>query len=348
MDSKNNHIIQLDRFNSADYYEQGVDVLYKDDLPQIELKQKGIDLVSEYFSHKYQMLPLTKTSHINELIEKIQSHELLDKIKSMTDVRIPFLITGTHSTPVVYIKQQEKEYLLILDSLGSNELAEQLAKHFSGMTVYTSMYKIRQRDSYSCHAEAQILLRELTGKDINGNYLIPDVLDKMKNHIIKTEELESFPNLHVSKLFGSLLMTIQVPGYKDVHEEQYKSDDTIHRYKKKYENIQTYLFKYPPDEMFSKDRKPTVSKYLREKGLEFAHVIETQFYIRQIQSKLGDHFTNEMRDSFISAAKKELKKYGKAGTLTEDQKSQQSENVYHLAQTVVDHVHDHHRLTKQV
>jgi len=325
-----NREIKLEKFERKYYYKAGVDLDINDNKPKAKLTQKGIDLVSQYYSYKYQMPPLIKTFSGDELIEKIKSEEFSNIRNSPDDVRISLIMTGCHSIPVVYIKQGGKEYLLILDSLGYTGIEQTVAEALPDITCYAMPPKaIRQRDFYSCHSEAQVILRELTGKDETGNFLIPDILNKIEKHEIKVNKQAEFPNnLHVIKLFDSLLMTVQNPAFKEAHEEEFKSKEAIRRYKGGHENIQKFFDKYPAEEMSNSARKPNVSSYSREKGLKFTQIIEIQFYLNQLQSNLGNKFTKEIKDDFISAAKKEVKQYGKIASLSE----KQNNALYDLAQ----------------
>lgn len=195
------------------------------------------------------------------------------------------------------------------------------------MTVYTTDIT-RQRDTYSCHIDAKIMLRELVGKDKTGSYLIPDLLTKLQQNIKDTDKI--FKNLHTINLFDSLLVTVQVPSAKKDYDKQYASKVVIHKHQNKHENISDFSQRYPPEEVIG-GKKPTVSSYLREKGLKLTHIIEIQFYINQLQHLLGKDFTAEMRNDFIVAAKKELKSNKKISFLTEQQKDQSS-IFYNLAQ----------------
>jgi hypothetical protein len=324
---------KLDKFNYQDYFILETDLIYKGKLPKAELKQSGVDLVSQYYSYKYQMENLIKTWNVDELIQVINSEDF-SKIRNIEDdIRIPFLITGTHSTPVAYVKEGGKEYLLIFDSLGDSSMAQNAAEFFPEINVYTSISKIRQRDDYSCHAEAQIFLRELIGKDEKGNFLIPNILSTLSENIIKDKTSNDHPpNFHTIKLFDRLLITTQTPLFMAAHEQEYKSNDLIHRHKGQPENIEAFLKRYPPEEVVYTGKKPTVSSYLREKGLKLGHIIEIQFYLNQLESRLGSKFTKNLKDDFIDSAKKKLKQYGKISLFTEQQKKNTSLSLYNLSQ----------------
>src|SRR5579863_10273994 len=113
-----NNIKALDEFDYKYYFESGDDTTLKGKLPQVELNQKGIDLVFQYNAYKYQMNELIKTQNVDQLIKIVMSGEFSRIRNSEDDVRIPLLISATHDTPVVYVRERKKEAIIILDSLG--------------------------------------------------------------------------------------------------------------------------------------------------------------------------------------------------------------------------------------
>src|SRR5262249_30752321 len=138
----------------------------------------------------------------------------------------------------VYVKEKEKEYLLIFDSLGDMEMAEVAALASPEIDVYTSINKIRQRDSYSCHAEAMIFIRELAGKNEKNNFIIQDISHKLAENVMQKDNPDSPPrNLYKVKLFDSLLLTIQNPPFKEEHKQQYASKAVVHIHKGEPEQI---------------------------------------------------------------------------------------------------------------
>lgn len=304
MESKPCEIPTLIKFNREEYFQSDVDHLSKGNLPYVELNQNGIDLISQYYSYKYHMEGPIKTRYVRQIIEKIKSEDFSEIRNKKEDVRTAFLITGTHSTPVVYVKENGKELLLIFDSLGDTSMAKIAALALPEIDVYTSISIIRQRDSYSCHSEALVLLRELTGKDDSNHFLIPNISHKLEENTVKDSLQNEYPcNLHEIKLFDSLLITIQNPPFMEAHEQQYKSKEVIHTYKGKPEQIKEFLERYPPEERGSIGKKPNVSNYLREKGLKFSQIIEIQFYLNQLKNFLGNQFTEKLRENFITDAK---------------------------------------------
>jgi hypothetical protein len=320
----------LPDFVSNEYYDSSQEYSLKDAPPYAALLQPGIDLVAEYYSYKYQMPALIKTWEIEEVIAKLKAADFLEIRNSSQPIRIPFLISGSHSAPVVYLKQEGKEYLLFFDSLGDMYNPIFSATAFPDFTIYTSESNVRQRDFYSCHTDAMVFLRELTGKDEKGNYLMPDLLEKLEQNKIEAgNDLEK--NICVFKLFDDLLITVQAPRFMEGREEQSISHQTVRRH----ENLEKFLNKYPLDKMMSENKAPTFSRYLREKGLKFTHIIEIQFYVNALQERLGERFTKEIKDEFISSAKKIVKQYGKTDFISGSKRADRRSSLRHLAEEVL-------------
>lgn len=320
----------LIEFKKEEYFESDIDRFSKAKLPYIQLNPKGIDLVAQYYAYKYHMDKPIITPNVNRVIEKIKSDDFSKISNQQDEVRIPFLITGSHSTPAVYVKEKEKEYLLIFDSLGDISMAEVAAEAFPNMDIYTSKKQGRQRDIYSCHSEALFFLRELAGKNAEHHFIILNISDKLKKNVIP--DTKHRDNLHEIKLFDSLLATIQNPPFMASHKDQYASKEIIHTHKGKPEHIEDFLKRYPPEERAAAGKEPNVSSYLREKGLKFSHIIEIQFYLNQLKKILGDQFTEQLMAGFIADAKSIIK-MNKNTFLTE---GSEQKNVYALAKTYLE------------
>jgi len=235
-----NNFPKLEAFNYKDFFEPGMDERPDNPVPKVTLNTKGIGLVGQYYSDKYQMENLKNLKKgKDELFENINSDDFYKMVNAKSDIRIPFIMTSEvtlhggskqalHSTPIVYIKEGDKEALLIFDSVSiSMGVVDEIARE-SRLTVYTVSGQ-RQLDSYSCHTDALVLLRELTGKDADGNYFIPNFLTWLE----KEGKVAAWPinqNLkEVTSLLDRLHITVQNPQFMkyslgDLEDNQRKTD----------------------------------------------------------------------------------------------------------------------------
>lgn len=300
---------QIVPFNYSSYFD--VSSLFGStigNVPYVKLNNNGIKLVGEYYSNKYGMEKLTLSPDIYSFINTINSKK--EELMKDGEIRLPFVIGSTvpirskdtsseskHSTPAVYVKKGNIEAILIFDSRISPFDAKLIADR-TGKQVYTVDMQ-RQSDLYSCHSDALIFLRELTGIDQQGNYLIPDLLEKMNPK-------DPNKNPAIVKLMDRLLITAQLPEFLDSQKE---GKDFIHTYQGKPETINDFLKRYPEVHFDGKKIQPA-SSYLRKKGLKYANLIEIQYYLNQLQEILKEKFTNELRNNFIKDAKIELKSQG--------------------------------------
>ncbi len=311
MKKPQNHSL-FEKFNYKNYFDCSTDYWTPDNVPYVKLSDQGTDVVAEYYNVKYHLEHLSRMASVNDLILKLKSLEFKKKYCTPdNDVRVPFIINSMveirrtltqsgHSSPTAYIKEEKKEAILYFDSLGSTLDAEELAKQ-TGLKVYTIQMG-RQRDYYSCHTDALVFCRLMAAKDEKGNYLIPNLLA-----FLEKNSIDSSKNPVVVKLPDNLLITAQRLDFIQAN----KKGDVIVHTGNKYgpENIDMFLKHRPEKADYGKDAQPA-SDYLRQKGLKYANIIEIQFYLKQLETRLGSVFTKDLRKQFVKEAKEKLVSQG--------------------------------------
>lgn len=344
MDSRNQKP-ELIEFDYNNFFEADLDTDFRNKPLRVKLTRNGIELIGQYYAIKYQtpdliIIDLKPTDDSNKLIyldnlfQKINSEEFAQLRKTEGDIRIPIVVTGWHSTPIVYIKEGSREGFAIFDSANQN-IAKDVVENsqFAVLTIDEGErprdYDVRQGDKYSCHVDAVIFIRELTGKDENNNFIIPDFFNKLEKENRIKVATNNNKNLKKVQLPDRLLTTTQRQSFLNQHKP---GNEIIHTYRGQPENIDVFFKRYPPDDVsgfvdfLGNPKKPYVSSYLREKGLKLANIIEIQFYLNQLKNILGNQFTETVMKNFIRDAKVEFKQHGHS-FLTQDGKKR----LYDLA-----------------
>lgn len=288
----------LPKFNQLDFVN-----IRKDNKSNlvVQMKQTGIELVKDYYANKYKTnisLPPCKEI-IFYMNSKTYLDEVREKSKTFKDYRHAFFIgaSDTHAVPVIYIKENGQEGLLLADSLGVIIENAKLLQESTGIDVY-AVDLPRQADAVSCYNDAMVFCRDSTAKIAETDeYYIPNLLDELK-----TRATTTLNKYHTTKLPNKLLKTAQISKFVTNNE---KSDDeaSIHKtlnlkqFRNKYSDRLNWLAK-----LF---KKKATANYLRLKGIKFIDIIEIQFYISEILKKFD--FPPSKQELFIQEAKKKLK-----------------------------------------
>lgn len=177
------------------------------------------------------------------------------------------------------------------------------------------------------HTDALALGRIICALDHKGKYFrLPELLSKLeeRSEEIKPEALseevlfpesveikeQGMPKIFQAKLPSELLITSQTSTFFKFNKE--KNNRLIY----KDENLQQLRQRYTVydeidyiDEILKKKR----STYLIRKGIKYSNIIEIQYYINLIKSKLNeegksDLWNYKVRKTFIIKAKQEFKK----------------------------------------
>lgn len=265
--------------------------------PSIELKTKGILLLTQYYADKY-AAKITIPQHLgvaDSLSRFIKSapNYLADFRNAQGENRQAFLIgiMSGHGIPIIFIKDDKNEEgILLADSKGTSSYNALQLQESLGIPVY-AVKKGRQRDGFSCYADALIIGCECTARNIsNGEYRIPNLLQQLKSRSTNLD------NYHVTLLPDNLLKTSQLSDFTKEHKEPNNpiihKNETLTDFRKRYTNE----FAHPT--------------YLRAKGVKFADIIEIQFYLNQLKEKVGTKLTEIDSKLFIEESKKILKSQG--------------------------------------
>lgn len=159
----------------------------------IRINGQGQRLLAEYYARKYGaniVFPEDERgkhltigefcADVRTCIEPLQNEE--------GDVRCAFYLGGTHTVPVIYIKEKGQQSILVADSKGGrdNDLARVIAERLAGEDI--TVYRVdepRQRDLYSCYADAMKFAATMTGRETLGGgslgeYLLPSIGNELK------------------------------------------------------------------------------------------------------------------------------------------------------------------------
>ncbi|ASQ46547.1 hypothetical protein [Legionella clemsonensis] len=271
----------MKKFVAGNYYIRKPESIYSIAVgDRIELKPAGIELANNYYNEKYQSD--LSYSPFGLYIEK----EILESRKKETlDYRKAFIVNegsspGYHSLSVIYIKENNDEILLLVDSQGSEDKEYQKiwAKNFfkkTGIPSY-AVSDVFQSDNYSCHTASLTIAKDCTAK-INGQYKLTNLLTSIKERSEKPYEGFAW-----AKLPDELLKVSQLSKFVKQHTEHStrKVDQKKEKTLKEYRQSFTATVKIASEEFHFND-------YLRRKGLKLANAVEIQYYVEALQAEFA-------------------------------------------------------------
>ncbi len=262
----------------------------------------GIQLICEYWHHKYQtniIQPFKYYARDNpdcdprpycplysENLKLVDIRGYIENARQQSgDHRLAFIIGAKHALFMVYIKEGDKEAILFADSINASNQAFYIKKEF-GINVFDlAGYDLqRQADNYSCFNDALAMGRDTTAIDPQtGEYRIKNLLAVLEKRVVNEKN-----GIFYTKLPNQLLKTSQISTFVDFHKEE---DQTI----KIHKNLTL-------DEFREKYNK----QYLRILGIKLLKKAEIQFYINKMKIELGG-LSRAGKNDFINSAKKILK-----------------------------------------
>lgn len=263
---------------------------------------KGIGLVTQYWFHKYHAV-ISPHLAANDILENLSAHALLIQRELQRnpsdDFRVSFIINSpatAHFFPVIYIKENGSEAILIPDSVaGKSEL--DFAKAISEKLPNTPVFVVndaRQADHFSCKTDALVLCRDATAQLPSGAYRVPNLLKQLE---MRSTPMEG--NVSSVLLPDELLKTAQRPKFTASHtessEKKVHKQETLSDFRKRY----TGSFFNP---MRPEDPAKNISTYLTYKGRQLAKNMIIQFYINALTAS-GYQWSDEKKSHFIDAAK---------------------------------------------
>lgn len=304
MFSASMHIL---KFNPEEYFHVCDDKrALNEDKSYVKLKQKGIQLIIQYYRDKYGFFPI-QSEDIREMINYINNDAFRKAARELDEYRVAFLYTSKngqyeHSLPFVYIQERGKETLFFADSLGGINEAVKVAIETGIPTI--AINNARQNDYYSCHTDAIIFLKNIIEFDLTNNrYMIQNLLTKLESRIYTV-----INGISISLLPDELLTTVQLAEFLDANKGS--SSNIVHRNikNKTEETLSIFLNRHPEIMQLKSNNDPIISRYLRDKGFKYANIIEIQFYLNQLYEALNSIWSFDIHSQFILEAKLYLEK----------------------------------------
>jgi len=315
----------LESFNSSSYYATGRNV------DEVMLNDPGVELIAQYYKEKYSAnITIIPTLDLKvgiplDHLTRIKDHIALAR-KQPGEYRVAFIVGITHSTPIIYMKENNKEAVLIAGTKGAKLSDKDLAAlQVSPEVPIYMVQNPRQTDFVSCHTDAVIFGKDATGKNSEQHYLVPNLLSRLEARSINAEHYK------IAMLPDELLKTSQLPAFVKEHKEQ--EDIQVHQHKNKPETLNAFRARYTKP-VFINEKKDEImfqgkfqtsndflekyrgddnfteknfNNYLREKGLKFIDIIEIQFYVNELEKAAGQKLTSVERENFVVGAKEAFK-----------------------------------------
>lgn len=290
----------------------------------IKLTLEGMELLVEYYFNKYQ----TDISLVNYEFENKPEKELRKALeifdhsdccrKAIIVTKCYPIISASainekkknpkHSAPIFFVKENNKKAVFLLDCSGWT-IFQELLENILPEDVELHLLKTneaRQIDLVSCHLDGIIFGKLATAKNEDGNYIIPNLLDKLTKRIIFSEG-----RVKQILLPNEFLIASQNLEFLNKHIE---NDDNIivHKHYDENENLSQFLSRYNEVVFFSNGKREA-STYLRTKGFRSRKIIELQHYIRELTRILESHIDSKLIDEFIAEAKNLFNHSGQHG-----------------------------------
>ncbi|MDI9818728.1 MULTISPECIES: hypothetical protein [unclassified Legionella] len=285
----------MNKFCPKEYYiRQNEEILGKTIGERVELKPQGMLLVESYYADKYQaaISPayLAECERITSRLSKIR-----ENAKNYSNYRDALIVDqgfGYHSFPYIYLKEDNQEIVLIVDSQGGKALHRKVAEAMfkqTGITTY-AVEDSYQSDNYSCHTGALAIAKDCVAKETSGKYRLKNLLPTIKE---RAKVALDSPGFYWAKLPNELLKVPHLSQFVEEHEQA--SERPINK-----KGASLRMFR---DRFKLNCGGITINDYLRQKGLHFANIIEIQFYAEQLKEKLKGKLKEKWLEEFISDAK---------------------------------------------
>lgn len=281
----------INRFIPEDYYSSGIDysILSDQHNEMTSFKIEGMKLIDQYYARKYNtqitILPLEMNVEdqfngaSNTILEKLRANREKQNDRQVFILHQNSNRQYAHATLIAYIRENAEDAILYADTRGVDEKRVLQLKNSTKLPVY-AVKEIRQVDGYSCYADAFVMAKDITGKDVKNSYLLPDLLFKLKERCVKENDYYNV------KLPNELLKTAQISKFLTLHINATRANDKIHKdftlsqFREKYIIKDLKFYSYTAREIVTKD----VSGYLRLKGNKYANMIQIQYYINELKN----------------------------------------------------------------
>ncbi len=312
-------------FGYVDYYSIKKDHHILDDKYQTYLQPtlRGNQLLAQYYEKKYQTkitfgltLPDGTVEQFcgeacnNLFLEQLTQHFTQAKIDPNANYREMFYVISNasqHATPILYVQEKDKCYLLALDSCVPTKFLTADKVEVEGIgeiKIYgdnATGPAGRQADHFSCFVDAIVMGCKMTKKDKSGAYAI------------SLDSIAFDDNKHtISNLPLELLVTAQRSKWYDLALQGRAEDTAVHT-RDKPETLEQFRtrYRYKIERMDNKIGKKEAEEnhYLRLKSLKYGVIIQIQYYINLLKATCGDAWTEEMETKFCQEAKAAFKKH---------------------------------------
>lgn len=276
----------LPEFESDKYFTIKTDHLLEEKHQQaIKLKPDGCKKIIDYYKKRFGTEMDFFDGSVTEFVDRsaLKLYEAREKKLQ----RCVFVINNVaHSLPVTYVNEDGVEAWIFAE--GFFPYAGDAESLFSntGLPVYFIPEK-RQTDSYSCHAEALLFGKELSGRS-GADFKTPRILEFLSEHSKMVE-----PGVfHIEKLPQRLLKSWQTAG----HEKFFTESEKPVRRAESWSEFRGKTLRFD-----AKEKKP-INHYMREKGLNFGRVIEAEFYSEELAKIHGEKWSSEVEMQFLRKA----------------------------------------------
>jgi hypothetical protein len=269
-----------------------------------QINSRGRELLAAYYGRKYDakiIFPEDELGKMSSLDFPDHIADLIAPFRQETgDVRCVFYIEGSHSIPVAYIKENGKELIVVADSKGgkTDDLADQIANALTYQNVRdVKVFRVatpRQADLYSCYTDAMKFAVLVTGRRKNEHtgdfeeFLIPELGEQLSARRVQSDAQAESPNVDSVLLPNEFLRLAQLTKFVDGHLDKATQDSPLHGDKK---GRTWNEFKMSYQETFTTADGVTKPRadYLRQKGEQYARLVEIEYYNDQLKKLLGEH-----------------------------------------------------------
>lgn len=213
----------------------------------------------------------------------------------------------SHKVSLSYIRENKKEALLYVDTLGTISENVKNALKVYGKKNKIIIYRSKepyQKDNNSCGVMSTVIGRDITSKTKLGNHykygeLLP-YLQKHAKYLNKTLKDTTLP-----------IYLVKLSQYPDRFEEMIQDKSMVNVHEGKEENLENFLKRYK--KMVKTRTKGTmfVDSYTVSKGIKFQSLIIMLFYLEQVKSlffaKTGFELSPVLQLQFIYDIKLQLR-----------------------------------------
>jgi hypothetical protein len=291
--------------------------------PGVKLGPQGQRMLADHYRRKYDANIVFLESERNLELESEFAAAMAQHIgplrESPEDVRRAFMFHfgGYHAVPVIYIKENGREGIVVADSLGTSPLnIGRTLSDQSGLEDIT-IYRVeegRQLDHFSCYADAMKFFAIITGHHPNpdgsfGDHLLPNVLEELES---RKKEKSAWPGKLVAvRLPDELGKLAQTKKFVDAQRDGISTKEaplrgdrkgrTLTEYREPYKTTVTWIDKKDPSKTFPRP----IDDHLRQKGFQYADIIQIEHYNRQLEAFYGkNEWTPAKQERFVSCLKK--------------------------------------------